>query len=77
MIRTQVYLPEETYNHIRLIAKSEKKVVAYVIRDLLERGIKNKQRKKSLGNALLELSKLGIAGPKDLSTNHDDIYKEV
>ena len=50
MIRTQVYLPEETYNHIRLIAKSEKKVVAYVIRDLLERGIKNKQRKNNKRN---------------------------
>ncbi|MEK7165287.1 MAG: hypothetical protein AAB874_00575 [Patescibacteria group bacterium] len=59
------------------MAKSEKKVTAQVIRDLLEQGIKTTQRKKSLGNALLELSKLGIRGPRNLSTNHDDYYKEI
>ncbi len=76
MIRTQVYLPEELYTRIQLEAKREKKKAAALLRELLQRGLVQK-KKQSLGNALLELAKIGAKGPRDLSTNHDKyLYEE-
>ena len=42
MIRTQVYLPKDLYQHIDLVAKREKKAKAQVIREVLDEGIKKK-----------------------------------
>ena len=79
MIRTQVYLPEELYQNISLVAEKEKKAKAEVIRQALEESLAKKR--KSVGATLMELAKLGkklnIKGPKDLSTNHDKyLYEE-
>lgn len=76
MIRTQVYLPEDLYTRIHLEARREKKKAAAVVRELLQKGLVQK-KKQSLGDALLELSKIGAKGPRDLSINHDKyLYEE-
>ncbi|MBI5620660.1 hypothetical protein HY949_02705 [Candidatus Gottesmanbacteria bacterium] len=73
MIRTQVYLPEELYGHIQLLARQDRKVSAQVIRELLTTGLKKvvEEKKTNAGDALLRLAKIGAQGPKDLSINHD------
>jgi hypothetical protein len=78
MIRTQIYLTEEQNQDIKLRAKREKRREADIIRELLDRGRLTSQgkRQETLGNALLGLAalgkKLGMTGPTDLSTKHDD-----
>lgn len=78
MIRTQVYLPEELYGHIQLLAMRDQKVSAQVIRELLTTGLKKvaQERKTNAGDALLRLAKIGARGPKDLSVNHDKYLYE-
>lgn len=71
MIRTQVYLPKPLYDNISSVAKKEQKAAAQIIRELLEEGVTKKSRGANAGKALLNLSKLGMRGPKDLSTNLD------
>lgn len=79
MIRTQVYLPEELYQNIKLIANKEKKAKAQVIREVLDEGIKGKQGNS--GRVLLEIAAMAKRyrwkGPKDLSRNIDKyLYEE-
>lgn len=81
MIRTQVYLPDQLYQEIGLVAKREKKPRAQVIRETLNEGLGRKKSTRNGGTALLELAKLGkklrIKGPKDLSTTIDKyLYEE-
>jgi hypothetical protein len=83
MIRTQVYLTEEQARDIKVRAKRERRREADVIRDLLERGrlTTTGKRHETTGAALLGLAalgkQLGLTGPTDLSTNHDDyLYGE-
>jgi predicted DNA-binding protein len=77
MIRTQVYLPKDIYQDIRLTAKKEKKPAAKLIRELLENALENKKQQANAGKALLELAKIGGKGPRDLSTNLDKyLYEE-
>ena len=75
MIRKQIYLTRELDQLIDVLSQKENKPEAEVIRELLETGIKQ-QHPMSTGEALLGLArlgeKLGIAGPTDLSTHHDD-----
>lgn len=76
MIRTQVYLPDELYQNIKLVAKKEKKSAAQIVRRALERELEEK--KQTVGEAFLELSKIAAKGPKDLSTNHDKyLYEDL
>ena len=70
MIRTQVYLPEELYQNIKLVAKKEKKSAAHVVRRALEKGLVA-EKGETIGKALMELAKIGAKGPKDLSENID------
>ena len=79
MIRTQIYLPKDLYQHIDLLAKREKKAKAAVIREVLEEGVKRKQG--NAGKVLLEIAamaeKYKWKGPKDLSKNIDKyLYEE-
>lgn len=75
MIRTQIYLTKDLYQHIDLIAKREKKSKAGVIRDTLQKSLAAKKQYKNASEALLALAKLGerlkVKAPKDLSVNHD------
>ena len=80
MIRTQVYLTEQQYQQIRILAARGKKPAAEVTRELVDSGLKE-QKMGSIGEALGELAKLGrelkLKGPKDLSKNIDKyLYEE-
>jgi len=83
MIRTQVYLPKEQIDELKLMAWSRKTTVSDVLRNLIEEKVatpvhsvkaKNKAP-KNRNNWLLSLSKeaekRGFKGPSDLSTNMD------
>lgn len=69
MIRTQVYLSQDLYNQLLIIARQESLPLAKIIRSALTKGLKTNLRKN---NDLLELADLKITGgPKDLSGNLD------
>jgi hypothetical protein len=78
MVRTQVYLTEEQARDIKIRARRERRREADVLRDMLERGrlTSTGKRQETTGEALLGLvslgKELGLSGPTDLSTNHDD-----
>ncbi|OGH24252.1 MAG: hypothetical protein A3B47_04060 [Candidatus Levybacteria bacterium RIFCSPLOWO2_01_FULL_39_24] len=78
MIRTQIYLPQQLYQAIDLVAKKEKKAKAQVIREALEKDMERKQG--NAGETLLKLAamakKYNWKGPKDLSVNHDKYLYE-
>ncbi|HLE50181.1 MAG TPA: hypothetical protein VI791_03490 [Patescibacteria group bacterium] len=77
MIRTQVFLPEETYQYLKIRALREKKPAAQVVREVLQAGMGQPVKKQNAGDTLLQLAKLGGKGPKDLSKNIDKyLYEE-
>src|SRR3954454_20357946 len=83
MVRTQVYLTEEQARDIKVRAQRERRREADVIRDMLERGrlTSTGKRHETTGEALARLvalgKDLGLTGPTDLSTNHNDfLYGE-
>lgn len=72
MIRTQIYLPEDLYQEVRLVAKKEGKKSAQVVRDLLSEGLIRRRKKGTIGEAFLDLASVAVkGGPPDLSTKHD------
>lgn len=72
MIRTQIYLPEDLYQEVRLVAKKESKKSAQVVRDLLSEGLIRRRKKGTIGEAFLDLASVAVkGGPPDLSTKHD------
>lgn len=81
MIRTQIYLDEDLYHYIAILAKREKKPKAAVIRAMLKQGIEKEKPKTNAGDALLRLIKLGEklnlhSDDPELSTHIDDyLYK--
>lgn len=77
MLRTQIYLPEELSQELKLLAYKEGKPTAVIIRKLLKTGLVHQQKKrKNAGQVLLDLAALGkklkVKGPKDLSSNFFD-----
>lgn len=69
MIRTQVYLPQDLYNQLLMVARQESLPLAKIIRSALTKGLKTSLKKD---NDLLGLAGLKITGgPKDLSGNLD------
>lgn len=75
MIRTQVFLPEETHLLIKIQAQKERRPAAEIIREALEKGMKSRSTKNA-GDGLLKLAGLGIKGPRDLSKNIDKYLYE-
>ena len=77
MIRTQVYLDENIYTQIRLMAKQQGVPAAVLFRKYLSTGLKkNVAKRETASEALLKLAKRaelykGKKGPRDLSINHD------
>lgn len=69
MLRTQVYLPEELDQELKLLAQKEGRATASLIRELLDEGLRQKKNQKNAGDTLLEIAKLAAKGPEDLSTN--------
>ena len=77
MIRTQVYLPEDLYQEVRVVAKKESKKSAQILRELLYEGLQKRKKKGTIGEALLDLASVAVKGaPPDLSTNHDKYLYE-
>lgn len=79
MRRMQIYLPEDLHRELVYMGKQEEKPTAEIIRTLLHAGVtqKEKRKKKNAGDTLLALTKLGMKGPGDLSTNlFDYLYGE-
>lgn len=74
MIRTQIYLPEELYTHVKLLAQQKKQSAANIIRQLIQSGVQKKS--VSIGQALQTIVNIKAKGPSDLSTNHDSYYLE-
>jgi hypothetical protein len=74
MIRTQVYLTEEQARDIKDRARRERRPDAEVIRELIDAGRRHTQpsKAKPVTEMLKKLEGLGLTGPTDLSTNHDD-----
>lgn len=80
MVQRKFYFPEEMYRDLQLLAKSSRKTITQVLRELVQMGLKkNKQR----GNAyvLLDLARMAekykLSGPRDLSKNHDKYFVEA
>jgi metal-responsive CopG/Arc/MetJ family transcriptional regulator len=76
MIRTQVYLPENIYQSITLVAKQEEKSAAEIIRELLTVGLAQK-RKQTIGQALLKLTHVKAHAPEDTSMKIDEYLYNV
>lgn len=79
MQRTQVYLEKENVAALKSLARREDKPMAQVIREVVNAGLSQKQRKTSSGaEFLLKMAKKASKkGPKDLSTRLDYyIYEE-
>jgi hypothetical protein len=74
MVRTHVYLTEEQVRDIKVRAQRERRREAEVIRDLIERGRLTTPGRtlQSPAELLARIDRLGLSGPTDLSTNHDD-----
>ena len=72
MIRTQIYLPKQLYENIKLQAKMADKPAAQVIREYIDKGMEAQQR-PAQKDGLMKLASLNITGgPKDLASNLDD-----
>lgn len=76
MIRIQVYLHKKQVQEIALLAKTQRKEKAKVIRALVQSVIEAQKDKKSIGKELLDLAELGkkldFKDPKNLSIGHDN-----
>ena len=72
MLRTQIYLPEETHQELTLWARKMDLPMAEVARRIIKTGLEKKEKFFEKGNDLLLLAKLKIrGGPKDLSQKLD------
>ena len=68
MIRTQIYLPQQSYEQLKSWAKEESKSMAEKIREVLNQRLK---KHKKVEPALKLLMKTTFKGPGDLARNHD------
>jgi len=82
MIRKHFLLPLPLDERIKLVARTDHKSEAEVIRELLATGLETKQQQTgSVGHALRRLAEIGkqagATGPVDLSRNIDKyLYEE-
>ena len=75
MTRTQGYLDDYVYTQIRIMASQQGVPAAELIRKYLECGIEKCGKRETARETFLRIaSHAAKHGPKDLSTNHDDIY---
>ena len=82
MIRTQIYIPDETHTKLTHLAMIRREPVAQIVREYVEEGLQRDQ-KTIPGNAqvLLELAdmaeKEGWSGPRDLAEDHNTYLEEA
>jgi len=68
MVRTQIYLPQKTYEQVKSWAQEESKSMAEKIRELLDKRLKKHKKTEPV---LKLLMKKTFKGPGDLARNHD------
>lgn len=74
MIRTQIYLPDDIYEDLRLISKASNQNLSQLIREGARKEIK--ARAMQVGrDDWREFAGALKTGPKDLSLKINDIYK--
>ena len=78
MLKTYLYIPEQLEKRIKLTAQSQKKSKAEVIRQAIEKGLKEEEKRESAGvEALFKMAELGkkykLKGPKDSSERIDEL----
>jgi predicted DNA-binding protein len=72
MLRTNLYFPKELHQRLKRLAKQEDISMAELVRQLVEKGVKEKQKKMSGVETLLAMAKhAGDSGIGDLAINHD------
>lgn len=73
MIRTQIYLDEDTHKDLFRLARQEKGSMAKVAREILREGISKRKSLDTSGKEVLKkLLAIGATGgPSDLSQNLD------
>ncbi len=74
MVRTQIYLPEEVYEDLQLIARTQKVNLSQLIREGARKVIKDKTKPLKKDD-WREFAGALKTGPKDLSQRINDIYK--
>lgn len=71
MLRTQIYIPENIHQKVKIIANLQNKSMADLIRRLIIAGL-IKEEKRIKPKSLDAIAKLNITGgPKNLSSNMD------
>lgn len=71
MLRTQIYIPENIHQKVKIIANLQNKSMADLIRRLIIVGL-IKEEKRIKPKSLDAIAKLNITGgPKNLSSNMD------
>ncbi len=77
MQRTQILLPNELRQQIRLRAERTNQPQGRVIRELIRKGL-DAEEPRSTGDGLLRLAELGkrlrVRGPKDWASDHDAYF---
>lgn len=78
MIRKQIYLTKELAQDVYLLSLKENKSQAEIVREVLTEGVDRQFRRlQKKSSSLLDLAKLGVRGPRDISTNlFDYLYGE-
>jgi hypothetical protein len=73
MIRTQIYIPQDTHKKLTQLAHEEAKPMAEIVRDFIEKGLKAVQKKDQSGKKTLsQIAHLKFTGGEsDLSSNID------
>jgi predicted transcriptional regulator len=68
MVRTQIYLPKETHERLRSLARVRRHAMAKIIRELVEQKIQKPVMENSTFDVLY---KNAAVGPKNLAERHD------
>lgn len=69
MIRKQFYVTPEIDRALIILARQDGKTVAEVVREILQKVLKVRQKKEPAGAVLLRMAENAFRGPGDLSTN--------
>lgn len=80
MVQRKFYLPQEMYTRLQLRAKIAGKSISDILRELINEGLKHKEKKQAGRGAkvLLELARMaekkGWKGPKNFSIKHNEYF---
>jgi hypothetical protein len=75
MIRTQIYIPQETHKKLIRLAKKETKPMAELIRNFIDKGLENtKQKDKSGKLTLTRIANLKFTSSESNLSGNIDHY---